>query len=328
MDDNANLNTLPFGLRPYQPLEFVKLHAAGSGMLTASQIPALFGHSRWGGRYAIAAHISGRLAMEGADNPMTARGRRLLEPVACDMLQEEGYHVTRPELGMWVPHPTIKNFAASPDAIAFHLEETGGQPLVGEIKVVAEAVWKERWQDGPPLEVELQHQAQLACCGKEALFGVIGALVVGQFCFDLHPYETSRNTGAIRLIEEAATALLDLLDAGEMPEPDSHESAGRVLQLLHPIDPAKEIQLTGEEAKLAAAHFDAWEEAKTRRLQAEGIEKIAKAYFMAKAKDASRIFIGNGERTVFVKDINKKAYSVAATSFRQVTPKRIGGTDQ
>lgn len=310
------MSELPFGLQKYQPGEFERLHAAGSGILTASQIPALFGHSRFGGRYAVAAHISGRHAMEFADNPMTARGRRL-EPIAADMLGEEGFHVGRESAGMFAAHPAFDGrFTASPDALAFRKDEIDQPPRIVEIKTVAELVYREKWQDGPPLEVELQHQAQFACC-EDAAHGIIAALVVGAFRLDLNVYPTERNDAAVKLIEDAARALLDLIDAGEMPEPDTHASAAAVLQALHPVDPAKEVALTGPQAVEAGQRFDAWKKAAAVRLAAADAEKAEEAWFMALGQDAARILIGN-DRRIEIKDISRAGYTVKPTTFRQV----------
>lgn len=309
------MTDLPFGLRPYADGEFERVHAAGSGILTASQVPALFGHSRFAGRYAVAAHISGRVPLESADNPMTARGRRL-EPIAAEMLEEDGYYVDHLKTGMYAKHLSIPNFAASPDAIAFRISETGGHPLLVEIKVVAEMVYREAWADGPPLEIELQHQAQFACC-EGSLFGVIAALVVGAFRLDLITYQTSRNNAAVKLIEDAARALLEILAAGEMPEPDTHESAAAVIQALHPIDPAKEIVLAGEQAKRAAELCDLWKESAAARLKAQKDEAACKAWFLATAGDASRVLIGN-DRRVEVKDVSRKGYTVEPSTYRSV----------
>jgi hypothetical protein len=311
MHDNPNL---PFGLRPYDPGEFERVHAAGSGILTASQIPALFGHSRFGGRYAIAAHISGRVPMESADNPMTARGRRL-EPIAAEMLAEDGYSIVRPKMGLYANHPAFDGrFVASPDAVAWALEKDA--PGIVEIKVVSELVYRDRWSDGPPLEVELQHQAQFAAC-EGAEWGVIAALVIGAFRLDLIAYPTQRNEGAVKLIEGAARALLDILAAGEMPEPDTHESAAKVLQALHPIDPSREITLTGSDLEEASRRFNDWQRAAAERLAAEKIEKDSKAWFLAMAKDASRILIGNDCR-VEIKDVTRAGFTVKPSTYRQV----------
>lgn len=311
------MSDLPFGLRPYEPGEFDRVHAAGSGILTASMVPALFGHSRFAGRYAIAAHISGQCPLPEVDNPMTRRGK-LLEPVVAKMLEGEDYAVDRHDLGIYARHATIEGFGASPDVVVWDESDVPAslEPGIGEIKVVSELIYKDTWADGPPLEVELQHQAQYACC-PGAEWGVIAALVVGAFRLDLVVYRTTRNPGAIKLIEDAAKALLDMLAAGQLPEPDTHESAAAVLQALHPVDPCKEIALAGAEAVEAGRLFDDWKAASETRLAAEKTEKAAKAWFMARAGDASRLLIGN-DRRVEIKDVSRAGYTVKPSSYRQV----------
>lgn len=309
------MTVLPFGLRPYEPGEFERVHAAGSGLLTASMVPALFGHSRFAGRYAVAAHISGKHALPDVDSPLTQRGKEL-EPIAAAKLEKEGYQIARHDLGIYARHPTIENFGASPDAVAWHKGEGPQTPGIVEIKVVADMVFKQTWTDGPPLEVELQHQAQFSCC-PAAEWGVIAALVIGSFRFDLIPYPTARNPGAVALIEDAAKALLDMIAAGQLPEPDTHESAAAVLQALHPVDPSKEIILAGSDLEEAGIRFDQMRVAAEQRLAAEKIEKSHKAWFMAKAGDAGRLLIGN-DRRVEIKDVSRAGYTVKPSSYRQV----------
>lgn len=311
------MSGFPFGLRPYEPGEFYDVHAAGSGLLTASMVPALFGHSRFAGRYAIAAHISGKHPLPDVDNPMTRRGK-LLEPVVAKMLEGEGFKVDRHDLGIFAKHLTIAGLGASPDVVVWDDSDAPESldPGIGEIKVVSELIYKDTWADGPPLEVELQHQCQYACC-PGAEWGVIAALVVGAFRLDLIVYRTVRNPGAIKLIEDAARALLDMLDAGELPEPDTHESAAAVLQALHPVDPTKEIVLAGEDLAEASLRFDKMRVAAEQRLAAEKVEKVEKAWFMARAGDASRLLIGN-DRRVEIKDVSRVGYTVKPSSYRQV----------
>ena len=81
------MKALPLGLVRYRTGMFEKLHACGSGQITASNAAALLGVGKYAGRYALAAHISGRCPLPDADNARTRMGR-WLEPVAAGMLAE------------------------------------------------------------------------------------------------------------------------------------------------------------------------------------------------------------------------------------------------
>ena len=81
------MKALPLGLVRYRPGMFEKMHACGSGEITASNAAALLGVGKYAGRYALAAHISGRCPLPDADNARTRMGR-WLEPVAAGMLAE------------------------------------------------------------------------------------------------------------------------------------------------------------------------------------------------------------------------------------------------
>ena len=144
-----------------------------------------------------------------------------------------------------------------------------------EAKVVANRVFEQRWQDGPPLAVELQHQAQFACTG--AGWGVIAALVVGTFRFELLLWETVPEPQAIALIERTAHEFLARLAADQLPEPDDHASSLAALATIYPsIDPGKIVTLSGDDLGEGLRRFDAWEQASLDRLAAEKIEEASK----------------------------------------------------
>jgi hypothetical protein len=307
--------TLPFGLQTYEDGEFHAVHAPGSGVVTGSTVPALFGFSRWTGRYALAAHIAGKVPLPSGDNPLSARGRDL-EVVTASKLRAKGYQLWRPAAGMYARHPTIPNFLASPDGVVRKKDRRQDGFGLQEGKVVARSVFAKSWDEGPPEEVHLQSQSQFACC-PDATWGLITALVIGDFQLDLHVYQTERNEKAIKLIEAAVQTLLDLLARGEMPEPDTHATAAAVLQALHPLDEAREISLVGEDYVEAVRHADLWRQSATARLKADKDEKACKAWFLAKAKGAGRVHIGN-DRMVEIKEQYRAGYTVDPKTFQTV----------
>lgn len=317
--DHPDLRTLPFGLKRYRPGVFEQMHACGSGIVTASQVPALFGESRFAGRFATLAHIKGLSPLESFGNEaLMARGQRL-EKVACEMVAEEKGWVVN-QVKAWKAHERIEKLAASPDAVAWREEDPGegniiSPPGIGEIKVVADLVWSQRWQEGPPLDVELQHQTQFACTG--ASWGFIAALVVGTFRWDLIVYETKSRPDVIAIIEAEVEAALAALDAGDLGAPDEHEASIRAAQRLWAPDPDKVLSLNDEAWD---ADLSAWIEARETRLAAQKIEDEKKAKFAAVALDAGLIRCPGGG-TVTIKNVMRKAYQVAASESRRLTPK-------
>jgi hypothetical protein len=302
---------------------FDRFHAAGSMTLTASSVPALFGQSRFAGRYALACHLTGKVPMSVPNEALVERGR-LLEPVIVSMLRAEQPTWDVYGLRAYAPHRSIDRFIASPDMEAWRQDEhppgqltPNGPPGIVESKVVADLIFEERWQDGPPLDVELQHQAQFACSG--ATWGAIVALVIGTFRFDLVVYLTAPELKAIALIETAAREFLGMLDAGQLPEPDDHRSSLRALEQVYPnVDPGKILTLQDDDLTEGIKRFDAWEQAKLDRLATEKLEEAAQNWFFVRALDAGEVRLGN-DRTVSAKLITRKGYTkqVAAGSYRK-----------
>ena len=314
-----DLRTLPFGLKRYRPGIFEKLHACGSGIVTASQVPALFNESRFAGRFATLAHIKGLSPLESFGNEaLMERGLRL-EKVACEMVSEDkGWRVHQAKA--WKAHDRIERLAASPDAVCWDnddnpLGDHGNHPGIGEIKVVADMIWSQRWQEGPPLDVELQHQTQFACTG--ATWGFIAALVVGTFRWDLIVYETKPRADVIAILEAEVETALAKLDEGDLGAPDEHKASIRAAQRLWAPDESKVLALNDPEAD---DRLQRWLQARADRLAAEKVEEAQHVYFASRALDHGLIRCPGGG-TVAIKSVQKKAHKVEATEYRRLTPK-------
>jgi hypothetical protein len=305
---------------PYKDqADFDAAHAAGSRIITASSVPALFGKSRFVGQTALYYHLTGEVPLPPVDTVLTRRGRRYERLAAEDVAEAKGWRVE--QVYGYAEHPKMgRRFLASPDTVAWQPigSEWAGEDGIGEAKTVAEPIYEELWAEGPPLDVELQHQAQFATTG--AKWGYISALVIGAFRHDIVVYETAPNPAAIELIEKAAEAFLALLDAGTPPEPDQHETSLRALHVLYPkADPGKILLMEDDES---ASRFDEWMRARDMRLSAEKAEKSAKEWFQAQAQDAGLIRLAGG-RSIEIKVIERAGYTVKATSYRKLDAKVI-----
>lgn len=305
-------------LKDYEPGEFERLHAAGSRILTASNIPALFGKSRFVGQFALAQHLLGTVPLKDiSDSPVVLRGKDLEPVTAAKVMKETGWKID--SVFGYAEHPVLGSSAlASPDMLAWDPDRDLKDVGIGEGKVVAGPIFEDRWADGPPIDVELQHQFQFRCTG--ARWGFISALVVGDFRLDLILYRTFPNHEAIELIDEAAAAFLSLLADGKTPDPDTHETSLRALHSLYPnSDPGKILMMDDPSS---AELFDRWLAVTEARKHHEKIEKDIKAHFRSKLKDEGLIQLDGGRR-VRVKTINKKGFEVKPTSFKQLEPARI-----
>ena len=302
------MQSLPLGLVRYRKGVFEKLHACGSGEITASNAAALLGVGKYAGRYALAAHISGRHPLPDADNARTRMGR-WLEPVAAGMLAEETGLKVR-SIRAYARCRAVPKLVASPDTLVWN---TSVKPAPGELKLVHELVYDREWMDGPPIHHEVQHQTQLAATGADE--GWIGALVWGLSRFELIAFPTVRNDRAIALIEQEARSLLAQLEAGEMPEPDPHPTSIDALHALYPhLVPGKMVELQGEKQQEGQALFDEWQEVKRRLSQDKKRGDQIRDWMAAQAVDADQLRIDQ-LRSVNIKIVERKGYEVKPSRY-------------
>lgn len=301
--------TLPLGLVRYQGRMFERLHASGNRLITASQVPALWNQSRFAGRYATVAHAAGKAPLVVEDNMRTMWGR-YLEPVAAKMLAEQTGLQVRP-IRAYARHRAIDGFLASPDTL---LWDADGEPGIGELKVVHEFQYQEHWLDGPPLEVQLQHQAQFAA--TKARHGYIGALVWGINRCEFLAYPTEPNPDAIRLIEDDVREVLRMIAEDRLPDPDPHPTSVAALQTVFPgVIPNKSVQLAGDEAVEAERLFDEWEQIKARRSIDAKREKQIKSWMAMMAVDADELKLG-ADKSIRIKEVERAGYTVEPTTYR------------
>lgn len=293
-----DLRRLPFGLRRYRSGEFQRVHAAGSGIITASNVAALFGQSRFASRFSYMAHLLGRAAIEIPDSELLRRGRMFEAPALAMMAEDAGWPETV-HLGSrahsYARHPAISRFIASPDALAW--DDQRHEVLIGEVKIVGELQYERDWLDTgqPPIDIWLQHQAQYACC-PGATRGFIGVLVIGSFRADPIIYPTERHERTVRHIESAVLETLAAVERGELPHADPSAHTMAALREMYPqIDPDKVVsfQTPGPELEEAEAMFLRWGQARAAVRIAKEAEEGARAYFVTRGPDAALFRVGN-----------------------------------
>ena len=304
---------LPLNLIPYSDESFKLMHGAGSGMISASNIAALFGRSRWTSRFAYMAHVMGRVPMPEVAGAHIERGKRLERVVAEMVAEDKGWTVSN--IRAWAGHPAITGLYSSPDGVAWRPDRE--DPGVLELKTVDSLIFEREWLGGVPLDIELQHQTQLACTG--ARWGAIAILVLGIGRFDLIVYETEPHAGTIRAIEREAAKALQMIKAGELPAIDD-DSAHTVeaLRALYPVEEGKEASIPDEERAEGARRWEAWAQARLDRLAAEKIEEAQKRWFSVRGPGAALIRVDNA-RTIEVKQSPVKAKTIPATTMTRFT---------
>ena len=303
---------LPLRLTPYTDESFRLMHAAGSGMISASNIAALFGRSRWTSRFAYMAHVMGKVPMPEVGGAHIERGKRLEKVVVEMVAEDKGWRVEN--VRAWAEHPAVTGLYASPDGVAWRPDRE--DPGVLELKTVDALIFEREWLGGVPLDIELQHQTQLACTG--AKWGAIAILILGIGRFDLVVYETEPHAGTIRAIEREAREALRMVAAGEMPPADDSEHTVEALRQLYPVEEGKMIAISDEERAEAVDRYERWAQARLDRLAAEKIEEAQRRWFTVRGPDAALIRIDNS-REIAVKQSPVKAKTIPATTMTRYT---------
>lgn len=303
---------LPLNLIPYTEQSFRLMHAAGSRMISASNVAALFGRSRWTSRFAYLAHVSGRVPMPEVGGAHIERGKRLERVVAEMVAEDKGWRVEN--VRAWAEHPAVTGLYASPDGVAWRPDREDAGVL--ELKTVDALIFEREWLGGVPLDIELQHQTQLACTG--AKWGAIAILILGIGRFDLVVYETEPHAGTIRAIEREAREALRMIAAGELPPFDDSDHTVEALRALYPVEEGKMVAISDEEREEGARRWEAWAQARLDRLAAEKVEEAQRRWFTVRGVGAALIRIDNS-REIAVKQSSVKAKTIPATTMTRYT---------
>jgi predicted phage-related endonuclease len=248
------------------------------------------------------------------DNQMLERGNDFQEPATKRVEKlRPTWRITRNK-NHYVDR--LNRIAAIPDNLVEAPERKGVGCL--EIKVVTNTVFKKQWlNDTPPLMHLLQLTGQMMLV-PNCTWGAIGALVVGEFKYETHVYEIERNRQAEIRLRTAIAEFWKKFDAGDHPAVD-FERDGALIEMLNAVEtPGKVIDLTRDNEI-----GDLLERREILRITADDVGKRLKtveAEIKNKIGDAE-IALCNDWRVSF-KTISKKAYSVAASSYRQLRATR------
>lgn len=209
-------------LTRYAGKTFERLHSKGSRNITASMTPDLFGVGRHG-KLGIAGHMIGMLDLSPKNaDAILERGHRM-QPLAANWYQNETGYRTH-SIEAWAKHDAM-NLYASPDSMTWYPEY--GRWLPGEIKTKSKAVFDDQWSDGPPLDVLIQHQLQLKLTGAPA--GPVICVVINEHGggFELHHEIVEANPSMQEAILGEATKMFDMIEKGQLPEPDLSQDQDR-----------------------------------------------------------------------------------------------------
>jgi predicted phage-related endonuclease len=279
--------------------------------VTASTVGALLGVHPYTSPLGLYLHKTGTIEADAEDTPAMRRGR-LLESVAAQMLREDrpNWQIQYP-VGLYF-RDTEARLGATPDCFA--TDENGKRGVV-QFKSVEASVVRRIWRDEdgtitPPLWIVCQAIVEAHLTG--ALWAAVAALVVG-FGIDLHLIEVPIHAGIIDRIKAEVAAFWDRV-ARKDPPPADYARDGRLIAKLFPQSDGRIIDLSADNMIPVLAVEDDFlaGEIKKRKERRDAI----KTELLAKLGAASGATFQGG--FVSAKTVNREAYSVAATSYRDL----------
>jgi hypothetical protein len=189
---------------------------------------------------------------------------------------------------------------------------------VVQIKTVAPAIFATKWRnaDGeiaPPLWIALQAMGEQYLTQTD--FAVVAALVVGHG-LSIETIEVPYLRGVVDEMRTRTTAFWELVERGELPEPDYGRDRGNLAAVFREDDGA-ELDLTGDnELPVIAAQLQA---AQSAAKAAEAIIEERKAMILHRLGAAQRAKYAGG--VITAKTVQRQGYHVPAGSYRPVRVK-------
>lgn len=268
---------------------------ARRGGIGGSEAPAVWGIK--GSPLGLYARKRG-LVPEQEDNEDMELGR-LLEPVLRQLYERRtGRRVEYP--GPHVVHRSERWpwMCVSLDGIAHDEVLATPGPL--------ECKWRsfERWEDGVPLEVQIQVQHALAV--TDSLWGSACALTGRTFVW----MDIERDEAFIAKHVERCRVLWEQIQAGEPPQADATEDAAEALRHIYGgKDSGVTVELDHRAAKWAAT----WEEAKEDRDRAEEAARWAESKIRRQIGEARAGRLPDGS----LLDINRQRNGVSVLRWKK-----------
>lgn len=181
----------------------------------------------------------------------------------------------------------------------------------------AAAEWGPEGSDDVPEHVLIQCQHEMAVVGTKTVH--VPLLVAGQ---ELRCYRIERNDRLIAAIVDREKTFWRLVQDRKAPEPDwDQKGTAALVEAMYEPQPGLSVDLGPEALAMAATYDDASNEAK----KWDGIKRDARARLVEMMGEASMASLPDG-RTIERKEVSRKGYEVAATSyvdFRIKTPRKV-----
>lgn len=287
--------------------------------VTASVVGALHGLHPYTSRLRLYKEKQGADLGEVKVNVRMRRGLRIEKAIAAMVMEDYPAWRATPA-NVYLRDPDLR-LGATPD---FYIEADDELGLgVLQTKNVGYRAFKSGWMDDDgslmvPAWIVLQTTTEMMLSGAE--WGAVAAFIDNEHNpleQDLFVFRLERHpAGEARILADVATFWRDVADGNE-PDVDA-KLDGELVKLLYPTsDELISVDLSGDNYLPAALAARA--EAKARIVSDEAFIDEVDTYLKGKMGAAEIAFL-NGF-TVTLKTINKKSYTVPATSYRQLRVK-------
>lgn len=275
--------------------------------VTASVIGALWGVHPYQTPLGLYVEKSG-VDIPEIDNAVLRRGR-LLESAVAQAVAEERPDWSVTKATAYLRDPTAR-IGATPD---FWIDGDPRGRIVMQAKTVAPSVFKKQWtEDMPPFWIVLQAHTEAMLAG--AALGIIAALVIDPWKLDLHIYDVPRNATAEKKIMDGVRQFWADVEAKREPKADYKLDGALLAQMFEHETPGKIVDLTND--NMMPELLDERERLSDAIKDAEIKKKTIETEIKAKIGDAE--FALTRAKRISWKTVNRKAYTVAATSYRQL----------
>lgn len=246
---------------------------------------------------------------EEEETDVMRRGRWMEDAVLTAVRERHPeWSIVKPQI--YLRDPKIR-IGATPDAIAVVPGED--RDTVLQCKVVNQRTFDADWDDGPPLQYQLQTLTELHLWGGKRAY--VCALVDSGFKAHLEMFEVGWHPAAFEVICEKVKDFWKAAEAGEEPPADYAMDLGLVKFLYPPKHDGPPLDLARDNrmAELLPHREDLQAAAKRIKDELKAID----AEIIDKLRGASLADCPDGYRVTY-RTINRKGYAVPDTSFAQL----------
>lgn len=317
---------MSFAIEKYETREDWLAHRSSpeKPSIGGSAAPVILGLVPWASPFSLWAEMTGKTGPQ--DDSLRLRVGLDLEPrIESELVREReltllnpGNTILRSAERPW-QHCTPDRLVIAQDHVAPH--SLGLEQMVqavsgfgyGEFKTV-EVMAAKDWDTEPAKSALVQVQHGLSITGWDG--GYIAALI-GFSKFK--SYEVERHQELIDILLEAEADFLQAVVSDIPPETDSSDATKRALAQMFPEEHGSTVVLAGEEWSRA---YELFQLAKTAVKEAQDDLDGLKNQFRLGVGDAARAVIP-GVGALTFKTVNKQAYTVKATSYRELRESKL-----